>query len=96
MSTSDKKYFKYYDYIITITVLSRTTSRNNFVTNLSSTQTDHLLDSTSTEMYATISLITTSIILTDNLTSDKRLQQILVRVRIVMQIQIETLVCIQL
>ena len=72
MSTSDKKYFKYFDYIITITIVSRTTSRNNFVTDLSSTQTDHLLDSASTEMYATILLITTSIILTDNSTSDMK------------------------
>ena len=52
--------------------MSRTTSRSNFVTGLSSTQTDYLLDSTSTEMYTNTSLITTSIILTDNLASDMK------------------------
>ena len=50
--------------------MSRVTSRNNYVTDVSSTPTDHLLDSTSTEMYTTTSLITTSIILTDNSTID--------------------------
>ena len=52
--------------------MSRTTSRNNFVTDLSSTQTYHLLYSPSGEMYTTTTLITTSIILTDNSTSDMK------------------------
>ena len=48
---------------IAVTTLSGTTSKKSLetVTNLSSTKTDHLLDSTSTEMYTTTSLITTSI-----------------------------------
>ena len=42
--------------------MSRTTSRNNFVSGLSSTQIDHLFYSTSTEMYITTSLLTRNII----------------------------------
>ena len=47
---------------ITVTTVSGTTSKKSLetVTNLSSTKTDHLLDSTSSEMYKTNSLITTN------------------------------------
>ena len=57
---------------ITVTVMSGTTSRKSSKTlrGLSSSQTDHLLYSTSTEMYKTTSLITTDIILTTTSTSD--------------------------
>ena len=56
---------------ITVTTVSGTTSKKilESVTNLNSTKADHLLDSTSTEMYTTTSLITTSIILTINSTN---------------------------
>ena len=59
---------------ITVTTVSGTTSKKSLesVTNLSSTKTDHLLDSTSTEMYTTTTLITTSIILTATFTSDSK------------------------
>ena len=59
---------------ITVTTVSGTTSKKilKSVTNLSSTKADHLLDSTSTEMYTTTSLITTSIILTATSTSDNK------------------------
>ena len=57
---------------ITETTVSGTTSKKRLetVTNLSSTKTDHLLDSTSIEMYTTTSLITTTIVLTATSTSD--------------------------
>ena len=59
---------------ITVTTLSVTTSKKSLktVTDLSSTKTDHLLGSTSTEMYTTTSLITTNIILTASSTSDNK------------------------
>ena len=58
---------------ITVTTLSGTTKKSlEFVMNLNSTKTDHLLDSTSTEMYTTTSLITTRIILTATSTSDNK------------------------
>ena len=55
---------------ITVTTVSGTTTKKSLetVTNLSSTKTDHLLDSTSIEMYTTTLLITTRIILTINST----------------------------
>ena len=59
---------------ITVTTVFGTTSKKSLenVTNLSSTKTDHLLYSTSTVMYTTTSLITTSIILTATSTSDDK------------------------
>ena len=59
---------------ITVTTVSGTTSKKSLetLTNLSSTKTDHLLDSTSTEMYTTTSLITTNIILIATSTSDNK------------------------
>ena len=71
MSTSDTKSISNI-LITTATTISGITSLKSLenVTDLSSTQTDHLFYSTSTEMYATTSLITTSVILTINSTND--------------------------
>ena len=70
MSTSDIKSISNI-LITTATTISEITSLKSLenVTDLSSTQTDHLFYSTSTEMYATTSLITTCVILTPSSTS---------------------------